>query len=169
MTEHLVTIDPGRRLFGMAYFRDGTFIEARGYDATEDNLNIPQCVFTGRLAAAEMGEIGGRRQDGDSRVLGIEKMETRRGRSDAHEALIQLSVMTGAAAGSYWPNKVEFIPPGRWTGCHDKPTHQDRTLDHLDEDETERINRAIKGSPTDTKSEIIDAVGIGLYMTGRYL
>ena len=163
----LITCDPGKSEFGLAKFVDGELTWALGVDSKRGDVpkNIPIWLHTGRVAySTAIKQVHG---DTNPRLV-IEKMKTRRGRSDAHKALIHLSLMSGVLA-AWWPGDVSMIEPGRWTGSHSKARHQQRTMDYLDGyKEQGVIDLAIKGSPSNTESEIVDAVGIGFYVTGRY-
>lgn len=166
----MISVDPGVRRCGFAIFR-GLNLEKAGYvDAEKQPKN--QFIRTAwELHTAIWDELG--------RVAGpfdlfVEEMHSRAAKKSAWKHLMEISRMTGAFM-AYMDNDLGgdagLVSPNIWTGRLSKPDHQKRTLLSLTDPESGIINSAIesaKGSGcSEARSEIIDAVGIGLYQLGR--
>ena len=104
-------VDPGLRSCGLAVFEDSRLIEVDL--VVHKNGDGPhQWRGMGEKVAAAILELGGRRRPSDELV--IEYMQTRRGRTDVHDDLIQLSQVAGViyACG---PRNLYHAPANTWT------------------------------------------------------
>lgn len=146
----------------MAFFVDGELYSAFGLEAIEGDL-CPVSITAGRKAAATARLHPQHHED----ILYVaEGMETRKNKRSAHDNLMRLSRMTGAAVALH-QGPIQVVSPRRWTSRLSKPEHQNRTLAHLTDKEKEAFDKAVEQKEGDTRSEIIDAIGIGLYILGR--
>jgi len=115
-------------------------------------------------------------------TVAYERMEARSSKRSAHRNLTELSEMAGVFIGriantnfdDYFLSRVsravvdysgKVVPtlPSRWTGKLSKSQHQSRTMGSLTDAERELVGEAGYAD----NSEVIDAIGIGLYRLGR--
>lgn len=162
--KYLCSVDPGERKIGLAFFVDGVLTSAQALVVERTEIGGNQWLATAEAIADLLLPL-------TPGVLAIEEMKVRRGRVEAWDSLIEISRMTGAlgdrAMLSGWV--VRLVDPGRWTRKLEKFRHQERTILSLTDNERETIlNPALDNAPVaEARSEIIDAVGIGLYILGR--
>lgn len=158
---NLVAIDPGVRKYGVAVFRDGVLWDAEGFIADKE-VGVEQWVATARDMVFSAREMGG-----GEYPLYIEEMHARSSKKAAWTHLMEISRATGGA-GALWREDVHLVSPNKWTGKLRKGLHQVRTVKALTTDEVRIIlHRAMDRSPSESHSEIKDAIGIGLYVLGR--
>jgi hypothetical protein len=105
--------------------------------------------------------------DVDVDELAIEQMVTRRGRRDAHAALIQLSQVSGATYSVVRADEMSAIEPSTWTRNRPKKTNHRRVRKRLDDTETEALEDGLSRAPASNEKEVLDAVGIGLHVLTR--
>lgn len=167
-----ISVDPGVRRCGFAVFR-GLTLEKAGYCDTQKTpknqfIETAWDLHTEIWRVVDLG-----REPFD---LYVEEMHSRATKKSAWTHLMEISRMTGALM-AYMDNddfmRYEFglVSPNVWTGRLSKPDHQKRTLLSLTRAERDVINTAIESAKdsgcSEARSEIIDAVGIGLYQLGR--
>jgi hypothetical protein len=162
--KYLCSVDPGERKIGLAFFVDGVLTSAQA-------LVLPRVELGGNQWLKTAEAIGDLLLPLPPGTLAIEEMKVRRGRMEAWDSLLEISRMTGAlgdrAAMTGW--MVRMVDPGRWTRKLEKAKHQERTKLSLTDSERDNILiPALEAAPVaEARSEIIDAVGIGLYILGR--
>lgn len=162
----LVTMDPGKKKAGMALFKDGVLRACEDFWGSYSDGPYPDEVATALEGVKLIDEWWS--PAGEKRFV-YEEMQTRKGRADAHADLISLSIMTGGVAG-YAASvgfEVSSVFPNQWTGSFPKRVHQKRTRDALEGEELEVLEKALQAATASSKSEILDAVGIGLFVLGR--
>lgn len=143
----LVSVDLGKRVAGIAFFRDAVLVDARELRTTPGRmaaLLLSQGIAfdpSARWAAEQMKHYagkGGRRRD-------LEQLE---------DLAAALAKGARAAGGTY-----RGIPASRWIGGLPKAIAHARILGALTPEELDLF--------VDRTKESMDAVGIGLYTEGR--
>jgi hypothetical protein len=175
--DYVFAVDPGERKIGLALFRDAELIWAGHYICGRVELGESQYLETAKGIVGLMAE---RRElwekPGDTVTLAVEEMVARRGRVEAWDSLMEISRMTGALSQRFTdyaqvigcPWTVRLIDPGRWTRRLAKEKHQERTkLSLTVQEQVNIVDPALSEAPKEAHSEIIDAVGIGLFVVGR--
>lgn len=158
----LFCVDPGLRTCGVALFEDGFFVDAAL--AVHRNGDGPnQWVGMGNAVVEWIGSHGRRRPTDE---LVVEYMQTRKGRADAHDALIQLSQVSGVIYAN-GPDNRFHAPAGTWTGRRPKSKNHDRIRRRLNDGEIDRLEHALGGVLKSSQKELLDAVGIGLWHLDR--
>lgn len=157
-------IDPGLRSCGLALFSKDGELEACELVEHRNGDGPSQWVGMGKAVDEAMRAMGGRRCPSDEVV--IEYMQTRRGRTDAHDALIQLSQVSGVIFG-YGPSYAFAAPANVWTSGWAKDKNHPRIRRRLRAPETKVLEEALAGTPEGSWKEILDAVGIGLWHLRR--
>jgi hypothetical protein len=138
----VLAIDPGTKVFGVAYFYNGVL--ARAYLADATNL---------RVALSRLPRC--------SEIV-LEQMQVYIGKTVA-KSIIQVAQTAGMIAGAMvYANdaKVTWYEPRVWKGGVPKEVHHPRILKILSDGERSVIEypRSKK-----TSKDVLDAVGIGLY------
>jgi len=165
----LVTVDPGRSAAGVSVFRGDRlvncgFVRCSVGEGPAQWTAMAEAVYDRVLALVPGAARGSMVVD----TLVVEQMETRKGRTDAHAALIELSQVSGAIWATIpWVRGFSLLPA--WTGGRPKATNHRVIRKALTEEETAALERGLKGVPADNKKEVLDAVGIGLYVQRRML
>lgn len=156
-------VDPGLRSCGLALFDGGELVGAEL--VVHRNGNGPsQWRGMGEAVSDAIRELGGRRRPTDELV--IEYMQTRRGRSDAHDDLIQLSQVSGVIY-ALGPRQIYHAPANTWTKGHTKEKNHPRIKRRLSNLEQATLEECLSCFPAGSWKEIIDAVGIGLWHLRR--
>lgn len=159
--KRVISIDPGLKACGIAEFRDGVLIRCdcirvRGHAGPKQYRAMSHAIadWIGDLTNVD--------------VLAIEHMETRRGRTDAHAALIDLSHVSGGIWALVDAVKMQAVLPRTWTHMRSKAINAQRVRDELSEDETSVLRHGLAGAPRSRHKEIFDAIGIGLHICERW-
>ena len=80
--------------------------------------------------------------------------------------LIRVATIGAAVAGSLSPEPY-FIPPNDWKASTPDDVMSRRTLQHLGIIESRWMNEALTSVPDSLRHNTVDAIGIGLFATGR--
>lgn len=162
--EDFVSVDPGEKRCGYAVFTDGQLVHVGAV------VTPPQSEQWLRTALYLSQEIGSWAKLGYR--LYVEEMKIRRGWERAHGSMLEISRMTGAL-GAFWTVGEGLTPrlvdPAKWTKRAGKGEHQQKTKELLDEKEKTLLESYMARYETECHSEMVDAVGIGLYVLGRRL
>lgn len=118
----------------------------------------------GVAVADAIRELGGRKRPTDEVV--IEYMQTRRGRADVHNDLIQLSQVSGVIY-AFGPPNLYHAPANTWTQGRAKEKNHLRIEARLSNVERAIYEDRLTGFPKGSWKEIKDAVGIGLWHLRR--
>lgn len=154
----LVAIDPGLRAAGVARFEDELLVAC---DCVREDYGEGPTQWTA-MAAAVSEWIGD-----DVDELAIEYMVTRPDRSDVHDDLIQLSQVSGGIYALVGAETTVAVPPSNWTKNRPKRVNHRRVRKRLNEAETAVLEHALAGVYKTNRKEVLDAVGIGLYLLDR--
>ncbi len=122
----------------------------------------------GQLAACGLGAPG---PGSTSRVIVERPMIYPGGRQKARPAdVIKLATRAGEAAGQYARAvgvEPEYVEPHAWKGSVDKNIHHARIWAKLTPIEQEIVSASARGVAPSKRHNILDAVGIGLFVVGR--
>ncbi len=153
-------VDPGLRSCGLAMFVDRQLVATCLVE--HRNGNGPS-QWVGMAAAVDerIRELAGGRLNPTDEVV-IEYMQTRRGKRKAHDALIQLSQVSGAIYALTGRNGAH-APANVWTGGRKKQKNHPRIKRRLKTAEKKVLKEALLGTPKGSWKELLDAVGIGLW------
>jgi hypothetical protein len=136
-------IDPGTTYYGVARFFDGA-LEWCAYSPT---LSVP-IVTRGT-------------------TLVIEGQRFRTGSRADPQTIIDLAFAAGTIRGQYYGTVVKIDDPQMWKGTIDGKIMIQRILKRLTPMETLIVTSSLKGVRKSNHEHVIDAIGIGLFMTGR--
>lgn len=171
--DHLtISVDPGVRRCGFAVFR-GLALEKAGYCDTQKTPKNQFIETAWNLHTEIWRRVALTKEEFD---LYVEEMHSRSSKKSAWTHLMEISRMTGAFMAymdneNFMRREFGLVSPNIWTGKLSKDDHQKRTLLSLTKTERDVINAAIESAKdsgcSEARSEIIDAVGIGLYQLGR--
>lgn len=92
-------------------------------------------------------------------------------RSKARPAdIMKLSRTAGEWFGTYRTLGVEphYVEPAEWKGQVPKDVHQARVWADLDLDERDVVNEACRGMAPSKRHNVLDAVGLGLWVAERF-
>lgn len=157
MTRRLY-IDPGTRVLGAALFHGTELVMAQASRSRHRVLN--------ERIADHVANLTCYRAD---RAV-IEHMQYRPTASTPQD-LIDVQAV-GCAVGGVLAGAVSLVRPSTWKGNLPKPIHHARLVQALTPEEQERlgvelVDRARSRTTRGADKEVLDAVGIGLYLTGR--
>ena len=142
-----LSIDPGTKDMGWALWEDNELQIcgiARGKDWVESVQALPK--FTIERLTIEDQQI------------------YRRSPINAH-SLLAVARVVGAIVAYYNFPRFLLVPPAQWKGQLPKNVCNQRTLSKLTEDELHQVD--VAPCPASLRHNLIDAVGIGLWATGR--
>lgn len=164
LVDNLLSVDPGIRHSGVAYFRDGKLEWAGLVVNTEKTGN-------GAKACSRMAwaiDLAAQNRPGVVSALAVEfpriyATRIRQGttREDPNDLLALAGVVSALAAVIYCDDVTSYAPSD-WKGQLDKGAGNARVLARLSDEERTKIVEA--GART---HNIIDAIGIGLHHLGR--
>lgn len=163
----LICVDPGKNNAGLAIFRKKVLV-ACGFAVSKEGegparwLNTAQAVVDKLHTMQEGSHRDGLKCD----TLAVEHMETRSGRTDAHGDLIELSQVSGAIWAMLPWEKGYAVKPA-WTGGRNKQVNGARIRSRLSVGETAILEHGLFGVPAGNVKEVVDAVGIGLFVNRR--
>ena len=159
----LVSWDPGLRESGYAVFQGSELIEAGAIYARDGEKGARQWVAMAKEVYKVLLEF---RPD----TFVFEQMQTRRGRADAHAALIELSIISGMVAGLGIDLGVEpvAVPANVWTKGRNKLANQGIIEKLLGTPELQVLEEALEETKKTNHKEVYDAIGIGLYSVRRW-
>lgn len=156
--EVLVSWDPGLRESGAAVFVNGELSEVFAVYADTQDDGPRQWVA---MANAVYTRCNG------CDVFAFEQMQTRRGYEASHDNLVELSIISGMAAGMMRCT-VAAVPANTWTRGRKKKVNAKLVRHQLDEAEEAVLDAAIDATKKTNHKELYDAVGIGLYQLRRW-
>lgn len=173
--EQFIAIDPGLRMLGAAYFYQGALQVARLVRVPGDKANAAAWCSMARAFHDELGGF-------PAKVLVYEMMQRDRRSSGARvDAIMQLCGIIGACAMGYEGTAGYY--PSTWNKNRPKAANQLRILRALNEREVARLLEQPEfkkykgdysllydetmGGSAGLCSDVLDAVGIGLYHAGR--
>ncbi len=147
----LVSIDPGVRFLGWAFFNNKRLVSCGVKKAKGLNEMFEQCkVF----------------ESYDVDLVVIEKPQVyiqRKMKGDAND-LITIALVAGYVAALF--NDVDFVKPRDWKGSVEKEVMCRRVVNRW-MNEREREILAAKQIPKSYVNNTIDAIGVGMYHLGR--
>jgi hypothetical protein len=153
-TVGLVSVDPGLRSCGVAYWKEGVLQaaqlvlgdkkarDAAAWRAMTDNLHHEVLDFTGSPVAIEFPQV------------------YRYGKGDPND-LLQLAVIVGGCFS--WTDNLHVYRPREWKRQVPKNIMCQRIQDRLTEEERRRVALPVPS----LAHNVWDAVGIGLHHLGR--
>lgn len=157
-----ISIDPGLNECGYAYFdgdnelKDcGLIKNSLGLEYTADN-RIMRMAFEAHHTLSRV----------PAQRIYIEKMFVRRNQPAAFENLIVLSTIAGAIAGRLRLD-FRYVLSNDWTDGRNKNQNHPRIRDRLSDAEKGVLGFGLKDTPKTNHKEVLDAVGIGLYVANR--
>lgn len=156
----LLAVDPGLRAAGVAMFEQSVL----------DDCAVVYCNRGGGpdqwvAMAKELERWPSRTVD----RLAIERMETRPGREDAHDALIQLSQVSGGLYALLGGADEKLAPSANdWTRGRPKKVNHRRVRKRLRDDELDVLEGVVESTQSQHEKEVLDAVGIGLSVLSRW-
>ena len=82
--------------------------------------------------------------------------------------LVELSQVSGGVYALLDSERKLAIEPAKWTKGRPKHVNHARVQKRLDEEEKKRLDHALKGCEPSRRKELLDAVGIGLFVLQRW-
>lgn len=168
----LLAVDPGKRYAGCAMFKDGKLFRA-GRPAPGEDRQIPDhelalLTIEGCLEWAQ----------GSAESFGVcaEWMVHRGYGSKTTGTLLELCAVSGALVSIARASGFsgELVPVSTWKGSAKKTIHQPWILDTLNAEELAVLCRCtgesearLRSVSSGAASDVVDAVGIGLWALGR--
>lgn len=158
----VIAIDPGLKASGIAEFIDGKLarcdcVHVKGFAGPKQYRAMSHALFAWIDTCP-----------GDIAILAIEHMKTRRGRADAHAALIDLSHVSGGVWSLVEADRMVSVSTAEWTHMRPKHINAQRVKKTLTPVEAEVLNRGLAGALKSHRKEVYDAVGIGLHIVERW-
>ena len=167
-----LSIDPGLKGCGMAYWVDGTLTWC-GVARFRKSKGPRQWVLMAEEVVRVYNRVAG--QDSHVDYLAIERMETRKTGTKAnskrvHDDLFQLTYVSGAIyALLSWDYAFDIRPS--WTRGRTKDVNygiSKKQLDAATGDEYDVLVDGVESAVVKHKYEVSDAVAIGLYCLRRF-
>lgn len=156
----LVTMDPGKWEVGLARFAEGKLIDA--YLPKLRDYGLSDFDRRWELGMESLAWI--RSCD----FLAFERMEFRSERADAVDDILELQLVSGLIQGIVRPRVGTFdVLPSKWTGRRNKTRNHREIVAQLDEDEKRIVAATLHHTAAANHKEIMDAIGIGLWMLRR--
>lgn len=162
----LVTLDPGKRSSGVAIFHHKRLVYAHN-PRHNNGGGAVQLYEMGQkiIESAKEGRPG--RHAARDTVFAYEKMYMRKDKLEAVKDLIDLSIVTGVALGGINAEERREVSPAEWTDGRDKEANHPLIRKRLDEEELAYLDSVLKKTAASGRKEVMDAVGIGLYLLWR--
>ncbi len=154
MTAHLVSLDPGLRGCGVAWWRvDGSLAHV---------AYVRNPVKIGNGPAAWMGYASGHIPDTDPEHFISEVPQVYRAGSSKGDPddLIQLAGVVGVFSAIFSATTYWGVKPREWKGQVPKDVHHARLVKTLSEAELKMVEAA---APPSLRHNVLDAVGLGRY------
>ena len=166
--EVTVSIDPGKDTAGVALFDDGRLAVCSVCRFRRGN-KVSQLKGIGSKLAGMINDwlAEDHRKDANV-VLAIEGMEMRKDKLEAVPRIIELSVMSGVVWGLVDFDRGVEVSPGKWTHGRPKAVNHQILREVLDDEESEALQTGLDACPGYKQKEVLDAVGIGLYVLHRW-
>lgn len=158
-----ISIDPGLNECGYAVFDGSGFLSYCGLIRSKAATNEPLDTRIMAMAEAVHVELGHQ----PARTVYIEKMFIRRNMQAAWDDLIVLSTIAGAIAGRLSECVFRYVLSNDWTEGRNKAQNHPRIREKLNDEERKAVVVGLVGVPKDNYKEVLDAVGIGLYVANR--
>jgi hypothetical protein len=172
----LVSIDPGLRIMGVAYWEDSR-LEAAALLSGAEDTNIRDLEASREMASSfDQWLLGVTDADTMQDLyaydgeIAYEKMKHYSGnakKSVRVDDLFQLVGVSHACLSPYRQADIEPHLPGTWTSGRPKSARHAHSRNRLDEEESDTLvhtERKLKDSDVE---HVLDAVGIGLYHLKR--
>lgn len=165
----ILSIDPGTRILSYALWDNMQLVHATAVRSTCQSLD--ERIRNMTRSMKDDLYLGGHIFDGNIEHVVVEKpvvypFKNRIG--DAND-LIDVAMVGGYAAGAFRNTHVRFVKPDQWKGQKSKKVTKNLITRELDLQETENLLRGIEAQhvPAKLQHNVMDAVGIGLWYTGR--
>lgn len=168
---NLVSVDPGIRAMGAAWFSDGKLIACKlirnpaGDGSLADHMLVVESFALWVRAVAHTRFNG---FTGAQPRLAIEiprVYPAARQKGDQND-LINLAVVAGGVAGHFAPGLVTRYYPRDWKGSVNPEESNRRVVERLGASELETMART--ECPKSLQHNLIDAIGVGLFHLGRF-
>ena len=171
MKGHLVTVDPGYRDAGMAWFVDG---KLRGAAYVEDSAPPRPTVEQWAWTAGLIWSHAQRWVDGNGPYQAfVEHMQVYPGDPVPPADLLKVQSVTAAAAVLLrtLPRMFEVTTevPAKWKGQVPKKIHHQRVWASLEPEEGELLDSVLLAVHKDKVHNVMDAVAMGLWCCKRKL
>ncbi len=151
----LVSIDPGTRFTGYAWFNDKRLVDCGIIKAKGLALMLVRCRYYFEECAHVVAPLA---------VIEKPQVYTQRKMKGDANDLITIALVAGYCA-SFFENS-EFVLPRTWKGTVDKDVMCKRIVNRwMNEREQEILGS--KGIPKSQINNTIDAIGVGLHHLGR--
>lgn len=154
----LISVDPGVKATGVAFFDDYSLVNVLLVRARSLELMI-----------VEMQKFTNFYDTPDTVIVERPTIYRRGGKGDP-VGLVSISIVAGAAACSIsqdvW-SKIKFVEPRVWKGSVPKKIHNERIVEQLNDREQAILKTRLVKAPVKLIHNVIDAVGIGLYQLGK--
>lgn len=159
-----IAIDPGLNECGYAYFDEddqlcecGLVTNTLGLEYTPEARSIQMALDVEYVLHFLPAD----------RVY-VEQMFVRRNLQAAFANMIILSTVAGAIGGAMAPErKFRYVLSNDWTDGRTKAQNHPRIRARLSDSEAVVLWFGLEGIPKDNHKEVLDAVGIGLYVANR--
>ena len=166
----ILAVDPGKRYAGVAMFEDGLLV-ACGRPDPGTRVQAPDhalALMTGEAVVAWADET----TEGSWAPV-VEWMQHRGYRSKTSHTLSELCAVAGFVLGAAEGSGI-LAPVSEWKSTYPKTVHQPWILSALNAAELAILERAtdrsvdqLRAVSQDAASDVVDAVGIGLWAVGR--
>ena len=154
----IVSIDPGTRFLGWAYFERKQLIECGLIKGQGLADMLDRCY-------QRMPDIVSVFKPTKHVVIEIPQVYVQRKMKGDANDLIKIALVAGYIGSLF--NSVDFVLPRTWKGTVDKDVMCKRVLDRWMNDR-ERVLLASKGIPKGQINNTIDAIGVGMHWLGRH-
>ena len=150
--ERLVAVDPGLRECGVAVFENGKLVFAKLVTAPHRREGATQWSDMALEVKSEVDLPVDR--------MAVEQMEVRKTKTSAWKDII-------FALFALKSTEVISVKPSRWTQGRPKQANHVRIRSRLNRGETRALTEGLEETPSANHKELLDAVGIGLYVLRR--
>lgn len=159
--ERLVAVDPGLRECGVAVFENGKLVFAKLVTAPHRREGATQWSDMALEVKSEVDLPVDR--------MAVEQMEVRKTKTSAWKDIMQLAHVAGGIFALFALKSTEVISvkPSRWTQGRPKQANHVRIRSRLNRGETRALTEGLEETPSANHKELLDAVGIGLYVLRR--
>ena len=167
MMTNVLTLDPGLRAPGLAYFEAGKFVWATCVQADSGERGPRQWNLISRaVRRAMVSAAPGWVQGGTIVVEKPQVYPKGKGPNANPDDLVELAAALGACVAALddvvWPGVWVTYLPREWKGQVPKDVHHRRILKKLSSEELELLHDCLEDVPESLRHNAIDAVGIGL-------
>lgn len=154
-------IDPGLNECGVAVFEDESLWLCLFVQNTLGSAHpkVARCMSMAEDVYTEIEHIA------PCAKVYIERMAVRRNFQAAWDDLIDLSTIAGAIGGKV--GDMRYVSANDWTGGRNKTQNHPRIRKALSAEERQILDKTLLAVPKANHKEVLDAVGIGLYVLNR--